>query len=84
MSDRKLDIVTARAVHLAMGPDFERRSAALELLALSDGNAAVLSAALVLVDHALTERWSTVASRARDALCTAIELAASPPLPLAG
>lgn len=83
MGNRKVDIVTARAVHLAMRPDFEVEDAARALLAMSDVSAPVLNAALLLVDRALVERWSTVAAHASDALRRALELAETAPMRIA-
>lgn len=75
MGSRKLDVVTARAVHLAMSPTFDVREAALELVEVSDGSWSVLTAARLRVGRALDERWSVVAARAADALQLAVETA---------
>lgn len=69
-----LDLVTARAVHLAISPDFDRTAAARELVHVAQGRRPLLTAALIRVDHALTARWSLVAWRASEALRAAIDV----------
>jgi hypothetical protein len=83
MGYRKLDLVTARAVHLAMASTFQTEPAARELVDLSGGSWAVLSAALLRVERALDDRWSIVAERAADALRVAVAASAAQSVPVA-
>lgn len=73
MASRKLDIVTARAIHQAMRSTLDEDTDAAELVAVSDRNAAVLRASLLRVERALARRWSPVADRAAASLRRAIE-----------
>jgi hypothetical protein len=72
MTKRMVDVVTARAVTRATEPGFDPDTVAGELVTLSEGRWAVIVAAKLRVDHALRDRWSTVAARASDALRRAL------------
>jgi hypothetical protein len=72
-----VDVVIARAVHLALLPGFDTPTAAHELVTVADGHRAVLLAALLRIDRALNERWSPTAAVAGDAVRAALELADS-------
>ena len=72
MGSRKVEVVTARAVTRALEPEFDVDAVAAELAALAGNSWPVLTAALLRVDRALTERWSHVAADASDALRLAI------------
>ena len=80
MRSRRVDVVTARAIHLAMGTTFDAAAAARELVDVAEGSEAVLDAALLRVDRALLERWSIVAERAGEALREAVAMAPHAPV----
>jgi hypothetical protein len=80
MVDRRLDAVTARALRLALAPDFDLEEAAGELLAAAGGSWPLLNAVLIRFDRALSLRWSEVEARASDAVRLALESTAGSPL----
>jgi hypothetical protein len=77
VGSRKVDVVIARAVHLALLPGFDTATAARELITVADGHRTVLLAALLRIDRALNERWSPTAAAAGDAVRAALELTES-------
>lgn len=70
-TDSGVDVVTARALRLALWSDVPVRAAAEELRRTADEDATVLAAALARVERALAAQWSDIAARA------AIELRAA-------
>jgi hypothetical protein len=64
VDERRLDIVTTRAIRVGLRRDLDDAQAVNELLCASRFDHAVLSAAVGRVDRALDEEWSRVAARA--------------------
>jgi len=81
---RRIDMVTARALRLALSPSFDAEEAAFELLVLADGSWHLLNAVLIRLDRALAARWSEATARASDAVRLALVRAGTSLLPAAG
>ena len=72
------DLVTARALRLALDPGNDPERSARELLAYVEGRTWALEVVLVRLRRGLAERWSPVGARAAASVEAALALVATP------